>query len=66
MIKKHPGIPSTVLPTSIDKDIKQAVKKNHPTVLRVKQFISTKDLEDLRVPAQERDVWKSFLNVYSD
>ena len=56
-----------MLPTSIDKDIKQAVKKNHPTVLRVKQFISTKDLEDLRVPAQERVVWKDFLNVvYSD
>ena len=66
MIKKYPGIPSTMLPTSIDKDIKQAVKRNHATVLRVKQFISTKDLEDLRVPAQERDVWKGFLNVYSD
>ena len=48
---------------SIEKDIKQAVKKNHPTVLPVKQFISTKDLEDLRMLAQERNVWKDFLKV---
>ena len=52
-----------MLPTSIDKDIKQAVKKNHPTVLSAKQFISTKDLEQLRMLAQERGVWKHFLNV---
>ena len=56
--KKYPGIPRTTLPTSIDEDIKQAVKKNHPTVLHVKQFISTKDIEDLRMLAQGRDVWK--------
>ena len=56
-IKKHPGIPGTTLPTSIDKDIKQVVKKSHPTVLPVKQFISTKYLEDLRMLAQKRDVW---------
>ena len=62
-IKKYPGIHRTTLPTSIDKDIKQAVKKNHPTVLSVKQFILTKDLDDLRMLAQERDVWKDFLNV---
>ena len=62
-IKKHPGIPRTTLPTSIDKDIKQAVKKNHPTVLPVKQFISAKDLEDLRMLAQKRDMWKDFLSV---
>ena len=45
---------------SIDKDIKQVVEKNHPIVLPVKQFISTKDLEDLRMLAQERNVWKDF------
>ena len=64
-IKKHPEIPRIRLPRSIDKDIKQAVKKNHPTVLPVKQFISTKDLDDLRMLAQERDVWKDFLNICS-
>ena len=48
-IKKYPGIPRTTLPTSIDKDIKQAVKKNHPIVLPVKQFLSTKNLKDLRM-----------------
>ena len=52
-----------MLPTSMDKDIEQAVQKNHPTVLPVEQFISTKDLEDLRILAQERNVWKDFLNV---
>ena len=52
-----------MLPTSIDKDIKQAVEKNHLTVLPVKQFISTKCLEDLRMLAQKRDMWKDFLNV---
>ena len=57
-IKKYPGIPITTLPTSIDKDIKLAVKKNHPTVLPVKQFISIKNLEDLRMLAQGTDVWK--------
>ena len=57
-IKKYAGIPITTLPTSIDKDIKLAVKKNHPTVLPVKQFISTKNLEDLRMLAQGTDVWK--------
>ena len=57
-IKIYPWISRTTLPTSIDKDIKQAVKKNHPTVLPVKQFISTKDLEGLRMLAQGRDVWK--------
>ena len=62
-IKKYPGIPRTTLPTPIDKDIKQAVKKNHPTVLSVKQFISTKDLDNLKMLAQEKDVWKDFLNV---
>ena len=71
-IKKYLGIPRTMLPTSIDKDIKQTVKKNHPTVLPLKQFISTKGLEDLRnnmkemcgkMCAQERDVWKDFLNI---
>ena len=50
-LKKYPGIPRTRLPRSIDKDIKQAVKKSHPTVLPVKQFISTKGLEDLRMLA---------------
>ena len=62
-IKRYPEIPRTMLPTSIDKDIKQALKKNHPTVLPAKQFISTKDLEQLRILAQERGVWKDFLNV---
>ena len=62
-IKIHPGIPRATLPTSIEKDIKHTVKKNHPTVLPVKQFISTKDLEDLRMLAQERNVWKDFLKV---
>ena len=51
-----------MLLTSIDKDTKQAVEKNHPTVLPAKQFISTKDLEDLRMLAEDRDVWKDFLN----
>ena len=58
--KKYVGIPRTIPPTSIDKDLKQAVKKNHPTILPVKQFILTKDLEDLRMLAQERDLWKDF------
>ena len=58
--KKYTGIPRIIPPTSIDKDLKQAVKKNHPTVLPVKQFISTKDLEDLRTLAQESDLWKDF------
>ena len=62
-IKKYPGIPRIAPPTSIDKDIKQAVKKNHPTVLPFKQFIPTKDLDDLRMLAQERHVWKDFLNI---
>ena len=62
-IKKYPGIPQITLPRSIGIDIKQAVKKNHPTVLPVKQFISTKDLDDLRMLAQERDVRKDFLNI---
>ena len=62
-IKKYAGIRRTIVPTSIDKDIKQAVKKNHPTVLPVKQFISTKALDDLRMLAQERDVLKDFLNI---
>ena len=57
-IKKYPWIPRTTLSTSIDEDIKQTVKENHPTVLHVKQFISTKDLEDLWMLAQGRDVWK--------
>ena len=35
-IKRYPEIPRTMLPTSIDKDIKQAVKKNHPTALPAK------------------------------
>ena len=60
-MKKYSGTPRTTLPTSIDKDIKQTVT-NHPD-LPVKQFTSTKDLEDLRNLAQERDVWKEFLNV---
>ena len=60
--RRYPGIPKTMLPTSKDKDMKQAVKKNHPTVLPVKQFISTKNLEDLRRLTQERDVWKDILN----
>ena len=59
-IKKFPRISRIMLPTSIDKDIKQAVKKNHPTVLSVKQFISTKDLEDIRMLAQERCVERLF------
>ena len=45
-----------------DKQIKQAVK-NYSNKLPVKQFISTKDLEDLRKLAQERDKWKEFSNV---
>ena len=32
-------------------------------MLPVKQFKSTKDLEDLKMLAQERDVWKDFLNI---
>ena len=62
-IKIYSGISRTTLPTSIEKHIKQVVKKNHPTVLPVKQFISTKELEDLRMLAQERNVWKDFLHV---
>ena len=62
-IRKYPGITRTTLPTFIDKDIKQTVKKNHLTELPVKQFISTKGVEDLRILAQERDVWKDFLKV---
>ena len=62
-IKIYPGIPRTTLPTSIDKYIKQIVEKNHPTVLPLKQFKSTKDLDDLRMLAQERDALKDFLNV---
>ena len=53
----------TTLATSIYKDIASSDKKNNPTVIPVKQFKSTKDLEDLRMLAQERDVWKEFLNV---
>ena len=60
--RRYPGKPKTMLPTSKDKDMKQAVEKNHPTVLPVKQFISTKNLEDLRRLTQERDVWKDILN----
>ena len=45
-IKKYPGIPETTLPASIDKEIKPAVKKNHPTELPVKQFILPKHFED--------------------
>ena len=63
-IKKFPRIPRIMLPTSIDKDIKQAVKKNHPTVLSVKQFISTKDLEDIRMLAQERCVERLFKHMF--
>ena len=62
-IKKYPEMPRTTLATSIYKDIASSDKKNHPTVIPVKQFKSTKDLEDLRMLAQERDVWKEFLNV---
>ena len=62
-IKKYPGTPRTTLPMFIDKDIKQVVKKNPPNVLPVKQFISTKDPEDLRMLAEKRDVWKDFLKV---
>ena len=51
-----------MLATSIYKDIISSEKKSS-TVLPVKQFKSTKDLEDLRMLAQERDVWKEFLNV---
>ena len=68
---KYPQIPRTTLPMSIDKDIKQAVKKNHPAaLLPIKHFIyiwtvdiSTKDPEHLRMLAQESDVRKDFLNV---
>ena len=59
-INKFPRIPRIMLPTSIDKYIKQAVKKNYPTVLPVKQFISTKDLEDITMLAQERCVERLF------
>ena len=58
------GIPRTIPPTSIDRDLKQAVKKNHPTVLPVKQFISTKDLEDLRMLAQKEIYGKTFKTLY--
>ena len=34
--RRYPGILKTMLPTSKDKNMKQAVKKNHPTVLPVK------------------------------
>ena len=46
-IRKYPGITRTTLPTFIDKDIKQTVKKNHLTVLPIKQFISRKGLENI-------------------
>ena len=62
-IKKYSGILRTTLTTSIDKDIKQALKKYHTTALPFKQFISTKGLEDPRMLGQERDVSKYFLNV---
>ena len=39
-------MPGTTLPASIDKEIKPAVKKNHPTELPVKQFILPKHFED--------------------
>ena len=59
-IRKYQGITRTTLPTFIDKDIKQTVKKNHLTVLPIKQFISTKGLENIRILAEERCIERLF------
>ena len=47
----------------LEQRYKTCSEEKSSSVLPINQFISTKDSEDLRMLAEERDVWKDFLKV---
>ena len=47
----------------LEQRYKTSSEEKSSSVLPINQFISTKDSEDLRMLAEERDVWKDFLKV---
>ena len=47
----------------LEQRYKISSEEKSSSVLPINQFISTKDSEDLRMLAEERDVWKDFLKV---